>query len=173
MKYRVTPKHIFVSDNSIENDIFEISIRRRWELEIQIVQTEEAYFSLLEENKGLYDSETRRYHPIKPYGVYAYDLLYSQKHKNQLPFPHHRGRELIGQQLSKQITTLVKNGMVKTILFPSDNQQKKHLAEELIYNEILSIQDIALFGVSEDNTECTLYLELHPFRTDDFVLLGR
>lgn len=173
MKYRVTTEHIFVSDNSIESDIFEISIWRRWEFEIQIIQTEEAYFSLLEENKELYDSKTRGYHPIKPYGVYAYDLLYSQKHKNQLPFPHHKRKELIGQQLSKKLGTLVKNGMVKTILFPSNNQQKKHLAEELVYNEILSMQDIALFGISEDNAECTLYIELRPFRTDDFVLLGR
>ena len=107
----------------------------------------------MEENRELYDNVLRRYEPINQSSVYAYDLVYSQKHKNHLPFPHHARENLVGQYLSKKLTTLVRNGIVQKVIFPPNHQEKKYLAEELIHNEILSLQDIALLGVNDNDSE--------------------
>ena len=173
MRYKVTPGHIFAYDDNQGIDIFEITLWKRWNYWANIIQTEEQYISILEENRELYDNVLRRYEPINQSGVYAYDLVYSQKHKNHLPFPHHARESLVGQYLSKKLTTLVRNGIVQKVIFPSNHQEKKYLAEELIHNEILSLQDIALLGVNDNDSEWEIQLEIHQFRTDDFVLLGR
>ena len=44
-------------------------------------------------------------------------------------------------------------GIVRAVIFPSNHQEKKYLAEELIHNEILSLQDIALLGVNDNDSE--------------------
>lgn len=173
MRYKVTPKHIFSYDDNQGIDIFEITLWKRWSYWATIIQTEKEYTAILEENSKLYDSVLRRYKPVNQSSVYAYDLVYSQKHKNHLPFPHHARENLVGQYLSKKLTTLVRNGIVETVIFPPNHQEKKHLAEELIHNEILSLQDIALLGVNDKDNEWEIQLEIHHLKTDDFVLLGR
>lgn len=173
MRYKVTPEHIFSYGESSEIDIFEIQLRKKWESKIHIIQTEEQYISAQEENKELYDIVSRRYMPIIDSGVYAYDLVYSQKYKNYLPFLHHARTELIRQDLCKHLATWVKNWIIQTILFPPNIQEQKHLAEQIILHEILSLRDIAVFGVTEGENDQIIQIELPSLRLDDFVLLGR
>ena len=127
MRYKVTPGHIFAYDDNQGIDIFEITLWKRWNYWANIIQTEEQYISILEENRELYDNVLRRYEPINQSGVYAYDLVYSQKHKNHLPFPHHARENLVGQYLSKKLTTLVRNGIVRAVIFPPNHQEKNIL----------------------------------------------
>ena len=173
MRYKVTPQHIFPYEKNGEKDIFEITLKEKRESRNNIIETEEQYLSIREENKEFYDIKSRRYRPTTHSSIYAYDLVYSQKHKNHIPFKHHKRDDLIGQDLSKKLATLVQNGIVTEIIFPPRYSEKIYLAEELIRNEILSLQDIALLGASEENTELTIQIELHPLRMDDFVSLGR